>query len=58
MRDGGEVVNDEPARSGVVDDEPAQGGVVDDKYARGGEVDDVRLDVPRYVPRHPDAWQR
>jgi hypothetical protein len=45
MRDGGEVVDDEPERSGVVDDEPARGGIVDDKPARGREVDDERREA-------------
>jgi hypothetical protein len=38
-RDGGEVVDDEPARGGVVDEE---------------QRDEPR-DEPRDVPRHPDA---
>jgi hypothetical protein len=42
---GGEVVDNEPARSGVVDDEPARGGIVDDKPARGREVDDERREA-------------
>jgi hypothetical protein len=57
-RDGGEVVDDEPARGGVVDEEPARGGVLDDEPARGGVVDDEWRDEPRDVPRHPNAQRR
>jgi hypothetical protein len=42
MRDGGEVVDDEPARGRVVD------------YERRDEP----RDEPRDVPRHPDARRR
>jgi hypothetical protein len=51
-RDGGEVVDDEPARGGIVDDEPARSGVVDDEWRDGPR------DEPRDLPSHPDVWRR
>jgi hypothetical protein len=61
-RNGGEVVDDEPARGGVVDDELERGEVVNEDPARRGVVNDERRDEPRDeprdVPRHPDARRR
>jgi hypothetical protein len=57
MHGRGEVVDDEPARSGVVDDEPARGGVVYDE--RCNEPRDELRDVPRHpVTRRRRSNQR